>query len=114
MGAGVQTARELAEIASRLAALASRLAADADPGELVPIVDAAQIARCSVRTLTAARRAGELVMYGRQRSRTVRRADLVRGSRGRSAVRMEGLDGSDDCVDVPRISDRTSVHGRAR
>jgi hypothetical protein len=42
----------------------------------VPLADAARIAGCSPRALRAAIRRGELPMFGRQRSRTVRRADL--------------------------------------
>ncbi len=49
---------------------------DEHAGDILHEVDAARIAGVSVRTLRDARRAGELVMAGRQRSRTVRRSDL--------------------------------------
>src|SRR5690606_14096059 len=69
----------LARIAAELADVAARFAADAtdDPAELIAVSDAAQIARCSTRALRDAARAGELALYGRQRSRTVRRGDLM-------------------------------------
>lgn len=48
----------------------------ADGDDLLPIEEAAAIAKCSLRTLRDAHRAGEVVLFGKQRSRTVRRADL--------------------------------------
>ncbi|AKV01657.1 hypothetical protein AKJ09_08320 [Labilithrix luteola] len=71
--------QELVAIASRLASVAANLAEsanDADPEELIREDDAARIAKRPVRALRDARRAGELKMYGKQRSRTVRRGDL--------------------------------------
>lgn len=44
--------------------------------DLLPIDEAAALAQCSVRTLRAASRTGDLAVFGKQRSRTVRRADL--------------------------------------
>lgn len=51
--------------------------------DLLPEGEAARTAGVSLRVLRDARRAGELPMLGRQRSRVVRRADLERwiGSR---------------------------------
>ncbi|MCL2725785.1 MAG: helix-turn-helix domain-containing protein [Polyangiaceae bacterium] len=49
----------------------------ADGDDLLSIKEAATLAKCSVRTLRDEHRIGNLVMFGKQRSRTVRRADLL-------------------------------------
>jgi len=59
----------------------------ADGDDLLPIVQAAARANCSVRMLRAAHRAGELAVFGKQRSRTVRRADLDAWIESRRVIR---------------------------
>jgi hypothetical protein len=73
------TLRALAAQAHALAELLAAAAAEgaSDPAIMVSEADAAALASVSVRVLRAARRAGELTFYGKQRSRTVRRADLL-------------------------------------
>lgn len=101
--------RDLARIAADLASVAARLAEDVrDPDELLPVRDAADEAKCSVRALTAARRKGELPMFGTQRSRTVRRADLATWIESR---RVRPVAGADD-VDMQRRMARLA-RGRA-
>lgn len=63
--------------------------------ELIPVRAAAAEARCSVRALTAARRAGELAMYGTQRTRTVRRSDLAAWIGSRRVRPVAGVDDAD-------------------
>jgi hypothetical protein len=69
----------------------------ADGDDLLPEREAATLARCSVRTLRAAVRAGELAAYGRQRSRTVRRASLRAWIESRRVQAVEGP--ADDDID---------------
>lgn len=71
--------RALADAARALATLAEAAAADGatEPDELLLEAEAAKLARVSLRALRDARRAGELPTYGRQRSRTIRRRDLL-------------------------------------
>lgn len=89
--------QELVITAASLMQLAARLASEcaADRADLLELVEAAKIARCSVRALRDARRRGELVMYGRQRSRTVRRADLDTWIESRKAPVSAGADDAD-------------------
>jgi hypothetical protein len=70
--------RALADVAEALARLARAAADDnSQPSdEHLPEREAARIAGVSLRTLRDARRRGELVVYGKQRSRTIKRADL--------------------------------------
>lgn len=63
--------------------------------DLLPLAPAAEIAKCSVRTLREAGRAGELTLYGRQRSRTVRRSDLLAWVESRKVRPIEGPDDGD-------------------
>jgi len=65
--------------------------------DLVPIAEAATLAQCSVRTLRDARRAGELAAYGKQRSRAVRRSDLLAWIDSRRVRPVVGVD--DDAMD---------------
>ena len=104
---------ELVELTARLAALATRLAtATLDPTEHVSEVDAARIAGTSVRALRDARRAGELVMYGRQRSRTVRRGDLAVWIESRKVKPLEGVDDADMDRRVARLAKGRRAHRR--
>jgi hypothetical protein len=87
----------LADAADALARLARAAVEDHadDADALVPIATAAIHAKCSGRTLTAARRAGELPMFGRQRSRTVRRSDLEAWIESRRVAPVAGPDDLD-------------------
>jgi hypothetical protein len=73
-------ARALADGAQALAELADAAASEAagDPDEQVSEADAAKLACVSIHRLRVARRAGALTFYGPQRSRSVRRGDLLR------------------------------------
>lgn len=100
---------ELLAIAANLADMAAKLAAHVasgahDPAEQLPRATAAQIAKCSTPTLTAACRRGELPMFGKQRSRTVRRSDLDAWIESR---RVRPVAGADD-VDMQRRMARLS------
>jgi hypothetical protein len=70
--------RAIADAADALARLARAAAEDAprDPGELLPVAEAARVAATSVRVLRDAIRAGLLPAHGGQRDRSVRRSDL--------------------------------------
>jgi hypothetical protein len=71
-------AARLAQMAAEAYELAAALLAeDNDPDEHVSFDEAVDIARTSRRILRDAARRGELTLHGRQRSRTVKRADLV-------------------------------------
>ncbi|MGD0529016.1 MAG: hypothetical protein ABSE49_28015 [Polyangiaceae bacterium] len=54
------------------------VASAVDPGELLPLVDAGRLAGTSPRALKEAARRGELELFGRERSRVVRRGDVLR------------------------------------
>ena len=84
-------------VAAALVGLVDALASerrDGGPDDLVPLVDAARLAATSVRTVRYAIRSGDLPAYGRQRDRSVRRADLARWVEERR-VRVEGVDDAD-------------------
>ena len=101
--------RALADMLDGAARLA-RAAADegsTDPDEQLPEHEAARVAAVSLRKLRDARRAGDLVMYGGQRSRTVRRADLVAWIESRCVRPVEG-------PDDPDMRARFARHERAR
>jgi hypothetical protein len=85
---------ELVEITARLAALAARLAAEDAPDDMLGLEEAAKLAKC-LRTLRDARRSGALTMFGGQRDRTVRRADLLRWIESRQAKPSMGPDDLD-------------------
>ena len=91
--------RELAELAARLAAVAVRLAEGGDGAglltEMLTEKEAADEAKVSLRTLRDARRSGALVMYGTQRSRTVRRSDLAAWIESRRVKPSAGVDDAD-------------------
>lgn len=94
--------RELATIAASLVMLAKRCADDDgnDADALIPIDDAVRIAGLrSKRPLTEARRSGELVMFGGQRSRAVRRRDLMAWIESRRApIVRDVIDEADDDI----------------
>jgi hypothetical protein len=99
--------RDLARIAAELASVAARLAEDVrDPDDLIPVRDAAAEAQCSVRALTDARRAGDLAMYGTQRTRTVRRSDLLAWIESRRVRPVAGIDDLDMQRRIRRLEQR--------
>jgi hypothetical protein len=63
--------------------------------DVLPIADAARIAGTSVRVVRDAIRAGDLVAYGRQRDRAVRRTDLDRWVESRRLRPVVGVDDGD-------------------
>lgn len=69
----------------------------ADGDDLLPEREAAELAKCSVRTLRDAARAGELDRYGKQRSRSYRRANLLAWIETRRVRPVAGAD--DDDID---------------
>jgi len=75
----------------------------ADGDDLLPIEDAAEIAKCSIRSLRDAHRAGALIMFGKQRSRTVRRADLEAWIESRRVKPTTGADDDDIARRMRRI-----------
>lgn len=79
-------------------------AAAPNADDLLPLPAAAEIAKCSTRTLREAGRAGELTLYGRQRSRTVRRSDLLAWVESRRVRPVEGPDDSDLERRIARLS----------
>jgi hypothetical protein len=101
------TAEELIDQATRAGATVVRSGGAAiiviatatarDPNDLLPLEEAAQIAKCSKRTIRAAGRANQLEIRGKQRSRTVRRADLEAWIAERNAPIVRGAD--DDAMD---------------
>jgi hypothetical protein len=72
--------KAIADAADALARLARAALEDehAAAEDLVPLAEAARIAATSTRVLRHAIRVGELDAFGRQRDRSVRRADLAR------------------------------------
>ena len=87
------TAAVLLRMAADLTAVAAQLVEDVrDPAELVMLSEAAAEAKCSVRTLTDARRKGDLVMFGKQRSRAIKRADLTAWIASREVKPIAGVD----------------------
>lgn len=99
------TAADLVAIAAQLAGIAARLAEQTtNPDELVSVATAAAEAKCSVRTLTDARRRGELQMYGGQRTRAVRRADLDAWVESRRVRPVAGAEDADMDRRVARLA----------
>src|ERR1700735_5257314 len=56
-----------------------------DPDELVPLADGAHLGGTSPRALKDAARRGEIEIFGRERSRVVRRSDVLRWVQERRA-----------------------------
>jgi hypothetical protein len=95
------------ETAGAVVIVLPRDAGATDPDEQLPEREAARFAGVSLRTLRDARRAGDLVMYGGQRSRTVRRGDLAAWIESR---RVRPVEGPDD----PDLDRRTARMARER
>lgn len=74
MRALARAADDAANAFAKLARAAREEVSGAD--DWVPEAEAAKLAGVSLRTLRADRRAGRLKVYGKQRSRVVRRSDL--------------------------------------
>jgi hypothetical protein len=79
-------------------------ARDEGGDELVPLGDAARIAATSKRVLVEAIRRGELPAFGRQRDRSVRRADLVAWVESRRLRPVHGADDRDIEARVRRLA----------
>jgi hypothetical protein len=60
-------------------------ASAADPAELLPLLDGARLASTSPRALKDAARRGEIALFGRERSRVVRRGDVLQWVQDRRA-----------------------------
>jgi hypothetical protein len=88
--------RALADIAAALARLASAAAEEpaSDPDALLPLAAAASLACTTPRALRDAARRGELVLRGAQRSRCVRRIDVVAWAESRTRP-VAGVDDGD-------------------
>lgn len=89
-------ARAFAELAEAVA----RDAASADGDEMLALAGAAALAGVSERTLRDARRCGDLVMFGGQRSRTIRRADLLAWIESRKAPIVTDVVADDDDIEA--------------
>jgi hypothetical protein len=88
--------RAVADAADALGRLARECATfDDDPSALVPLRDAARVAASSARVLREAIRAGDLVAYGGQRDRAVRRRDLDAWIESRRVPAAAGPDDAD-------------------
>ena len=103
--AALQALADAADALARLARAAAEESTD-DPVALVPLVDAARLAGTSVRVMRDALRAGDLAAYGRQRDRSVRRADLERWIESRRAKPAAGPDDVDIERRVLRLAKR--------
>lgn len=99
------TLRALADAARSLAALADAALVDATANygdAMIPELEAARLAGVSVRVLRDARRAGDLRVYGKQRSRTLRRSDLVAWIESRRVPIVADVLDTDGAMDVDR------------
>ena len=76
----------------------------ADGDDLLSLADAAELAKCSVRALREAGRAGDLTLYGRQRSRACRRSDLLAWLESRRSRPVAGADDADLAARMARLS----------
>lgn len=77
-------------------ALLEQIAPPAErPDDLVPLRDGARIAATSVFVVRAAIRSGELAAVGKQRDRSVRRAELQRWIESRTHKPVAGADDLD-------------------
>jgi hypothetical protein len=95
-------ARAADDAANAFAQLA-RAARDEASGDddWIPETEAAKLAGVSIRTLRADRRAGRIKVYGKQRSRVVRRRDLEAYIESRRVPLVRDVIKADD-VDVER------------
>lgn len=77
--------------------------------DLLPKREAAELAQCSVRSLDAGIRTGELAAYGKQRSRSVRRSDLLAWIESRRVRPVAGADDDDIARRMRSIAARRSA-----
>jgi hypothetical protein len=97
--------RAIADAADALARLAREAAAEThtDPGTVVPLAEAARIAGTSTRVVRDAIRDGALVAFGRQRDRSVRRANLEAWIASRQVRPVAGVDDRDIEARIARL-----------
>lgn len=79
----------------------------ADGDDLLSVDDAAEIAKCSLRMIREAHRTGALALFGKQRSRTVRRADLEAWIESRRVKPTSGADDHDIARRMRQIAGRS-------
>lgn len=92
-------AAQLLQIAAAL------LSEDVDPDEHLSLDEAADIAKLkSIRPLRDAARRGELVLHGRQRSRTIKRSDLMVWLESRRAPVERGVEDPDIEARMQRLA----------
>jgi hypothetical protein len=104
--AGLVALADAADALARLArAVAQETPTNADD-DLLPLHVAAAIASTSVRSLKDAKRRGELELLGRERSRVVRRRDLVAWIEGRGALSTIGPEDAELDARVERLKAR--------
>lgn len=87
--------RAIADAADALARLARAALTDDGATSMLPIAVAAERAGCSVRTIRAGIRVGDLPAFGRQRDRAVRADDLAAWIESRKVKPTEGADDAD-------------------
>lgn len=76
------------------------------PADMLPEAEACKYGGCSKRTLTVARRTGEITAYGSQRDRSYRRSDLDKWIESRKVVH--------EPIDDPDIERRVERMAKAR
>jgi hypothetical protein len=86
----------------------------ADPGELVPLVEAARIGGTSVSVVKRAIRAGEVTGYGGQRDRSVRRGELEVWIESRRTKPIAGPSDPDLARRVLRLAEARRRAGRGK
>lgn len=103
------------DLAARIAPLLAQIIAliapqnGPSPDDHLPLADAARVAGTSVRVLRDAIRGKELVAYGKQRDRTVRRGDLMSWIESRKVIHP-----AVDDKDIERRMARLRAKGGAR
>jgi hypothetical protein len=97
--------RAIADAADALARLAREAAADtaADSAAMVPLAEAARMAGTSMRVVRDAVRDRALLAFGRQRDRSVRRADLDAWIASRQVRPIAGVDDRDIEARIARL-----------
>jgi hypothetical protein len=79
-----------------------------DGDDLMPIAEAAALVRVSTPVLAKAGRNGELEVFGKQRSRVVRRADVLKW-KASQRLRLVGPDDLDLARRIKRLETRRSA-----
>lgn len=104
--AALRAIADAADALARLAREASAETAHHDPNAMVALHEAARLAGTSPRVVRDAIRAGDLAGYGRQRDRSVRRADLDAWIASRRLRPVEGADDRDIAARIARLARR--------